>query len=91
MVVLLNVFQRANPRRLNEQFRRLQILSASFMAFSHGANDAQKVMGVITLALVASGHLTSSEVPTWVIASCALAQRRLSGTKSNHTTAYITA
>jgi PiT family inorganic phosphate transporter len=42
------------------------------MAFSHGANDAQKVMGVITLALVASGQLTSSEVPTWVIVACAL-------------------
>lgn len=54
-------------------FSRLQLLSASFMAFSHGANDAQKVMGVITLALVASGQLTSSEVPTWVIVACALA------------------
>lgn len=54
-------------------FSRLQLVSASFMAFSHGANDAQKVMGVITLALVASGQLTSSEVPTWVIVSCALA------------------
>ena len=54
-------------------FSRLQLLSASFMAFSHGANDAQKVMGVITLALVASGQLTSSDVPTWVIVACALA------------------
>ena len=54
-------------------FSRLQLVSASFMAFSHGANDAQKVMGVITLALVASGQLTSTEVPTWVIVSCALA------------------
>ena len=54
-------------------FSRLQLLSASFMAFSHGANDAQKVMGVITLALVSSGQLTSSEVPTWVIVACALA------------------
>lgn len=54
-------------------FSRLQIVSASFMAFSHGANDAQKVMGVITLALVASGQLASSEVPTWVIVACALA------------------
>lgn len=43
------------------------------MAFSHGANDAQKVMGIVTLALVASGQLTTSEVPTWVIVSCALA------------------
>lgn len=57
----------------NKIFSRLQLLSASFMAFSHGANDAQKAMGIITLALVASGQLTSSEVPTWVIVSCALA------------------
>jgi PiT family inorganic phosphate transporter len=54
-------------------FSRLQLLSASFMAFSHGSNDAQKAMGIITLALVASGQLTSSEVPTWVVVSCALA------------------
>jgi len=43
------------------------------MAFSHGANDAQKAMGIITLALVSSGQLTSSEVPTWVIVACAVA------------------
>ncbi len=54
-------------------FSKLQLFSAGFMAFSHGANDAQKVMGVITLALVASGQLTSTEVPTWVIVACALA------------------
>jgi len=54
-------------------FSRLQLLSASFMAFSHGSNDAQKAMGIITLALVSSGQLTSSEVPTWVIVACALA------------------
>lgn len=54
-------------------FSRLQLLSASFMAFSHGSNDAQKAMGIITLALVSSGQLTSSDVPTWVIVACALA------------------
>src|SRR3990167_1320068 len=54
-------------------FSRLQLLSASFMAFSHGSNDAQKAMGIITLALVSSGQVTSSEVPTWVIVACALA------------------
>ncbi|MBI5854250.1 MAG: inorganic phosphate transporter [Nitrospirae bacterium] len=54
-------------------FSRLQLLSAGFMAYSHGANDAQKVMGIITLALLAGGQLTTADVPTWVIASCALA------------------
>lgn len=54
-------------------FRRLQVISAGFMAFSHGANDAQKAMGIITLALLSSGHIASAEVPTWVIVTCALA------------------
>lgn len=53
-------------------FRRLQLLSAGFMALSHGANDAQKAMGIITLALLSAGHIPSAEVPKWVIISCAL-------------------
>ncbi len=67
MVVLLNVFRHAHPRRLNERFRRLQILSAAYMAFSHGSNDAQKTMGIMTLALFAAGILPSADVPLWVI------------------------
>lgn len=54
-------------------FSRLQLVSASFMAFSHGANDAQKAMGIITLALLAAGQIQTAEVPKWVIISCALA------------------
>ena len=54
-------------------FRRLQVVSAGFMALSHGANDAQKAMGIITLALLSSGHIATADVPTWVIVSCALA------------------
>ena len=57
----------------NRSFRRLQLVSSSFMAFSHGANDAQKAMGIITLALVSAGALKSVEVPSWVILSCAMA------------------
>ena len=55
-------------------FRRLQIVSAAFMAFSHGSNDAQKTMGVVTLALI-SGHLLpgTAAVPLWVILSSAAA------------------
>lgn len=68
MVVLLNLFQRANPRRLNDRFRRLQVVSAAFMAFSHGSNDAQKTMGIMTLALVAGGLLPrDAPIPLWVI------------------------
>ncbi|HXV67744.1 MAG TPA: inorganic phosphate transporter [Nitrospira sp.] len=73
MVTVSRVFFRVQRGVATKVFSRLQLLSASFMAFSHGANDAQKVMGVITLALVSSGQLTSSEVPTWVIVACALA------------------
>ncbi|HEY2915786.1 MAG TPA: inorganic phosphate transporter [Candidatus Limnocylindrales bacterium] len=73
MVVLLNVFVHAHPRRLNERFRRLQILSAAYMAFSHGSNDAQKTMGIITLALVAGGILAKPDVPLWVIVLAASA------------------
>jgi PiT family inorganic phosphate transporter len=67
MVLLLNVFQRADPHDLNGVFRRLQLLSASYMAFGHGSNDAQKTMGIITLALVAAGILPTPDVPVWVI------------------------
>ena len=48
-------------------FRRLQVISAGYMAFAHGSNDAQKTMGIITLALFAAGVIPSIEVPTWVI------------------------
>jgi PiT family inorganic phosphate transporter len=73
MVALSWMFFRV-PRALALRlFSRLQLISASFMAFSHGANDAQKAMGIITLALVSAGVLPTAEVPTWVIGSCALA------------------
>jgi len=66
---------RRSPSRVNRVFRRLQLLSGSFVAFTHGTNDAQKTMGVITLALVATGHVSSDhfQVPTWVIVSSATA------------------
>ena len=73
MVVLLNVFRRAHPRRLNNNFRILQVVSASFMAFSHGSNDAQKTMGIMTLALFGAGVIAKPDVPTWVIVAAATA------------------
>lgn len=54
-------------------FKRLQLVSACFMAFSHGSNDAQKAMGIITLALLSAGQIPSGEVPFWVIGACAVA------------------
>ena len=67
MIVLLNVFRRADPHRINERFRRLQLISAAYMAFSHGSNDAQKTMGIMTAALVAAGILPVFKVPIWVM------------------------
>jgi PiT family inorganic phosphate transporter len=67
MALLFNVFRRAHPGRLNAVFRRLQVLSAAYMAFSHGSNDAQKTMGIMTLALVTAGVIPSFDVPLWVI------------------------
>ncbi|HST67257.1 MAG TPA: inorganic phosphate transporter [Mycobacteriales bacterium] len=73
MVGVLWAFRHANPHKANRGFRHAQIGSAALMAFGHGTQDAQKTMGVITLALVTSGHLTSFSVPLWVILSSAAA------------------
>jgi PiT family inorganic phosphate transporter len=67
MVVIFNLFVRAHPKTMNDRFRRLQILSAAYMAFSHGSNDAQKTMGIMTLALVTGGVISEFQVPLWVI------------------------
>jgi PiT family inorganic phosphate transporter len=72
MVLIYRVFRRARPRTVRRTFGRGQMLSAAFMAFSHGSNDAQKTMGVITLALFLGGARSNLEVPLWVIFTCAL-------------------
>jgi PiT family inorganic phosphate transporter len=58
---------------VNRFFKRIQIFSCAGLAFSHGANDAQKSMGIITLVLLNGGFLTEFQVPFWVILSCAAA------------------
>jgi PiT family inorganic phosphate transporter len=58
---------------VNRVFRRLQVVSAGFVAFTHGTNDAQKTMGVITLALLAAHPGRAFHVPTWVVVSAASA------------------
>jgi PiT family inorganic phosphate transporter len=77
-VVLLAItwiFRNGTPGKLNRRFRRAQWVSASFLALSHGSNDAQKSMGIITMALVTSGLMDAHhmEVPTWVKIACAIA------------------
>jgi PiT family inorganic phosphate transporter len=70
MLAILWLFARTRPAPLNRGFRGAQILSGSLMSFLHGTNDAQKTMGVIALALYASGHSDSpAHIPDWVIAA----------------------
>ncbi len=73
MIALYWVFRHAARRTLAHRFRRLQLLSAGYMAFSHGSNDAQKTMGIITLALFSAGLIPTVEVPWWVIVLAATA------------------
>jgi len=73
MKLILYGFGHLAPGTISKYFGRLQILSSSFMAFGHGSNDAQKAMGIITMALLAAGKIDTLEVPKWVVLVCALA------------------
>jgi inorganic phosphate transporter, PiT family len=73
MVAVLWAFRRAQVGKVNRGFRFAQMGSAGLMAFGHGTQDAQKTMGVITFALISSGHLSGFHVPLWVIMCSAAA------------------
>ena len=73
MNILFRLFGNFSPSTVNDKFRKMQILSAATMAFSHGSNDAQKSMGIITLALFGGGFINEFEVPTFVKILCASA------------------
>ena len=73
MKILFIICHSFKPAKVNMTANRLQVVSAALMAFSHGSNDAQKSMGIITLALVSGGFISSLEVPTLVKFLCALA------------------
>jgi len=73
MIVLLWIFRYSARKPLGNRFRRLQVFSAGYMAFAHGSNDAQKTMGIITLALFSAGVIPTIEVPVWVIVISATA------------------
>ena len=81
MTSIYHVFQHAAPSRIDRWFRRFQLLSAAAYSLMHGANDAQKTMGIITGALVTGGYLSTFEVPLWVvlIAHAAIGLGTLSG------------
>jgi PiT family inorganic phosphate transporter len=68
---LIYIFSWNATPRINALFKRSQLVTALALALSHGTNDAQKTMGIITLALVTGGYLTTFAVPTWVILICA--------------------
>ena len=73
MHALRRISRSMHPRSANNAFRKLTIVSAAFMATSHGMNDAQKTMGIMTLALFIFGQIPAMEVPLWVKLACALA------------------
>jgi inorganic phosphate transporter, PiT family len=73
MVALYWLLRGFSRHPLQRVFRRLQVISAGAMAFSHGSNDAQKTMGIITLALFSAGVIPDVTVPTWVIIVAATA------------------
>ena len=67
MVSVTWIFRSWHPFRLDQLFRRLQLVSAALYSLGHGGNDAQKTMGIITGLLVSGGYLKAFEVPLWVI------------------------
>ena len=67
MVVLFWLFRKSVPTRVRGIFSNLQILSAVFLAYSHGKNDGQMPIGIITMALVAAGYASWEHIPWWVI------------------------
>ena len=72
MVLIYRIFFRLSPGVANRGFRLGQLVSGTWVAFTHGANDAQKTMGVIALALAANGNINSFYIPTWVKISAGL-------------------
>jgi inorganic phosphate transporter, PiT family len=61
------MFRRMAPSRVDRWFRRLQLLSAAFFSLNHGANDAQKTMGIVAGVLFAAGYIESFYIPFWVV------------------------
>ncbi|SHE71452.1 inorganic phosphate transporter, PiT family [Seinonella peptonophila] len=88
MKLLRRIFAESIPSKVKKLFRPLQLFSSAFMAFSHGASDAQKAMGIIALALFTSGYTTQFHVPIWVMFAAGFAMAlgtALGGRKIIHT------
>ena len=67
MTAILWIFRWTPPSRVDRWFRRLQLLSAAFFSLNHGANDAQKTMGIIAGVLFAAGYIQTFDIPFWVV------------------------
>ncbi len=67
------IFKNNNLTKTNRNFRFVQILTAALQSYTHGTNDAQKAMGIITMALIANNYVTTTDIPLWVQISCATA------------------
>lgn len=81
-VIIVNICRKATPYKADKWFRRLQLVSSALFSLGHGGNDAQKVMGIIAIAMVSSGQLDDiKHVPNWVPFSCfaAIAVGTMSG------------
>lgn len=68
-IIMMWTLRRVSPARMDWSFKKLQLVSSSAYSLSHGTNDAQKTMGVITLVLLTSGMISEFHVPVWVILS----------------------
>ncbi|MBL8136528.1 MAG: inorganic phosphate transporter [Acidobacteria bacterium] len=81
MVIIFWLCRRTAPSRVDSLFRRMQLVSAALFSLGHGANDAQKTMGIIASALFAGGYIATFEIPLWVELSAytAIAAGTLSG------------
>ena len=71
MLAILWTFRNAHVSKANRNFRYAQIASSATMALGHGMQDAQKTMGIITLALFTAGEIDTFEVPFWVVLAAA--------------------
>ena len=67
------IFRRMPPARVDQLFRRLQLLSAAGFSLMHGANDAQKTMGIIAGVLFTAGYIDTFDIPFWVVLAAHLA------------------
>lgn len=81
-IITLHICKNMSPYKVDKYFRKLQLLSSAAYSLGHGSNDAQKMMGIIYVALISTGHLSSTDhIPFWVVMSCytAIAIGTLSG------------